>query len=164
MGKLLLIGMAVAIATAGAAHAAREKRMSVQIREAQIRSAPGFLSKVLATVPYTEQVSILEEKADWLRVQTETGGVEGWMHSNSLTAKKLTLSGGGADAQLAVSSEEQALAGKGFNSDVEKQFKERNKSANFNGVDKMEKLTIPAEAITQFLTDGSVKPAEGGAR
>jgi len=164
MRRLLIIGMVAAIAVAGAAHAAREKRMSVQIREAQLRSAPGFLSKVLATVPYTEQVSILEEKAEWLRVQTAAGGVEGWMHSNSLTSKRLTLSGGGADAQLAVSSEEQALAGKGFNSDVEKQFKERNKSADFSGVDAMEKLTIPAEAITQFLTDGNVKPTEGGAR
>ncbi len=164
MRRFVIIGVAAAIAASIPALAARDKRMSVQVRDGQVRSAPGFLSKVLATVPYTEQVSILEEKAGWFRVQTATGGVEGWMHSNSLTAKKLTLSGSGPDAQLAVSSEEQALAGKGFNSDVEKQFKERNKSADFAGVDKMEKLTIPAETITQFLTDGNVKPAEGGAR
>jgi hypothetical protein len=46
------------------------------------------------------------------------------MHSSALTKKKLKLAAGEADAATTVSSEEQALAGKGFNSDVEAKFKE----------------------------------------
>lgn len=164
MRRLVIIGIAAAIAACIPALAARDKHMSVQVREAQVRSAPGFLSKILATVPYTEQVSVLEEKADWVHVQTENGAIDGWMHNTALTSKRLKLSGSGPDAQLAVSSEEQALAGKGFNSDVEKQFKERNKSADFADVDKMEKLNIPPETIKRFLVEGEVKTAQGGAR
>lgn len=143
--------------------AARTKLMAVQVREAQVRQAPGYLSRVLATVPYTAAVTVLEEKNDWSRIQTGDG-MEGWMHSTALTTKRLKLSGDGPDAQLAVSSDEQALAGKGFNSDVEKQFKERNAKADFAAVDKMETLKIPVAEIQAFLKKGDVAPAKGGAQ
>lgn len=163
MRRFFIIGIAAAVAFSGTALAARQKLMSVQLREAQLRSAPAYLSRVLVTVPYTEQVVILEEKADWMRVQS--GSTEGWMHKTALTEKKLKLTGSGQDAQLAVSTEEQALSSKGFNADVEKQFKERNPKVDFTAVDKMEKLIIPVESVQKFLADGAVQPApEGGAR
>lgn len=162
MRRLVLSGVAIAIAITGSVLAATARRMSVQVRDGQVRSAPAFLSRVLTTVPYTEQVSVLEEKGDWSRVQT--GTIEGWMHKTSLTSTKLKLSGDGADAKLAVSTEETALSGKGFNSDVEKQFKERNEKVDFADVDKMEKIKIPVETVLTFLNDGNVHPAEGGAR
>lgn len=156
----LVVGLASVTPSVGA----RQKSMSVQIREAQVRSAPGFLSRVLTTVPYTERVTILEEKTDWVRVQIDGSQIEGWMHSTALTAKKLKLSAGEQDAQLAVSSDEQALAGKGFNSDVEAQFKKQNSKIDFAPVDKMVKIKIPAETIQAFLTDGSVTPTTKGAQ
>lgn len=163
MRRLALIAMVTIVAAT--ALAARQKQMSVQVREAQVRQAPGFLSRVLATVPYTEAVTVLEEKNDWTRVQTAVnGGTEGWMHNTALTSKRIKLSGAGPDAQLAVSSDEQALAGKGFNSDVEKQFKERNTKADFSPVDKMEKLKIPVTDIQSFLEEGGVTTANGGAK
>ncbi len=149
---------------ASTAWAARERQMSVQVREAQLRSAPGFLSRILVTVPYTERVSILEERSDWSRVRTIQGGVEGWLHNSALTSKRLTLSGDGPDAQLAVSSDEQALAGKGFNSDVEKEFKARNRNADFHIVDRMEKSEVPTDVILQFLKEGGLDAAKGGAQ
>ncbi len=162
MRRLWLISIAAAVA-AGPALAARQKQMSVQVREAQVRGAPGFLSRVLGTLPYTEEVAILEERTDWNRIRTLSGGLEGWLHSSSLTSKRLKLAGDGPDAQVTVSSDEQALAGKGFNSDVEQEFKARNQTADFSVVDKMEKLSIPTESIIQFLNEGDVKPPAGGA-
>ena len=154
--------IAIVAMLAATALAARTKTMNVQVREAQVRQAPGFLSRILATVPYTEPVTVLEEKGDWMRVQT--GSTEGWMHNTALTTKRLKLSGGGPDAQVTVTSDEQALAGKGFNSDVEKQFKERNAKVDFAVVDKMEKLKIPVAEIQAFLKKGDVAPVEGGAK
>ena len=154
--------IAIVAMLAATALAARTKTMNVQVREAQVRQAPGFLSRILVTVPYTEPVTVIEEKGDWMRVQT--GSTEGWMHNTALTTKRLKLSGSGPDAQVTVTSDEQALAGKGFNSDVEKQFKERNAKIDFAVVDKMEKLKIPVAEIQAFLKKGEVAPLEGGAK
>jgi uncharacterized protein YgiM (DUF1202 family) len=156
---VILVGITLAsVATA------RQKTMNVQVREAQIRQTPGFLSRVVATVPYTESVNILEEKNDWYQVQTTDGKQTGWMHNTALTKKKLKLSGDGPDAQMSVTSDEQALAGKGFNSDVEKQFKDRNAKIDFAVVDKMEALKIPIKDVQAFLVQGNVSPAKGGAK
>ncbi len=160
MRRLALIAMVAIVAVT--AWAARQKQMSVEVRDAKLRSAPTPISRVLATVGYTEKVTILEEKGDWNRVQF--GTLEGWISKGSLTTKTLTkLAAGGPDAQLSVTSDEQGLAGKGFNSDVEKQFKERNKEADFATVDRMEKITVSDAQILQFIKDGKLA-VEGGAR
>jgi uncharacterized protein YgiM (DUF1202 family) len=159
MRRLALIAMVAIVAVT--ALAARQKQMSVQVQNAQLRSAPTPISRVLATVGYTEKVTILEEKGDWNRVQF--GTTEGWMSKGSLTTRKLTIDAGGPDAALSVTSDEQGLAGKGFNSDVEKQFKERNKEADFATVDRMEKITVSDLQIQQFIKDGKLA-VEGGAQ
>ncbi len=159
MRRLALIAVVAIVAVT--AWAARQKVMSVEVRDAKLRSAPTPISRVLATVGYTEKVTILEEKGDWNRVQF--GTTEGWMSKGSLTTKTLTLAAGGPDAQLSVTSDEQGLAGKGFNSDVEKQFKERNKEADFSAVDRMEKLAVSDAQIQTFMKQGSLA-AEGGAQ
>ena len=143
--------------------AAKTKTMSVQVRKGQLRSAPSYLSRVITALDYTARVDVLEEKGAWLRVKLQEGDSEGWMNASALTKTKLKLASGDQDATTAVSSEEQALAGKGFNSDVEAKFKEQNKEVDFTWVDKMEKITIPAPTIVKFLEAGNVKAAEGGA-
>lgn len=157
MRRLALIAMVAIVAAT--ALAARQRQMHVQVREAQIRSAPTPISRVLTTVGYTESVTILEERGDWNRVRF--GASEGWMHKNSLTSKTLKLATGGPDAKLTVTSDEQGLAGKGFNSDVEKQFKERNREADFAAVDRMEKIAVSQAQVQQFLTQGSLATAGG---
>jgi uncharacterized protein YgiM (DUF1202 family) len=159
MRRLALIAMVAIVAVT--ALAARQKVMSVEVQDAKLRSAPTPISRVLATVGYTEKVTILEEKGDWNRVQY--GTTEGWMSKGSLTTKTLKLAAGGPAAQLSVTSAEQGLAGKGFNSDVEKQFKERNKEADFSAVDRMEKIAVSDAQIQQFMKQGSLV-AEGGAK
>ncbi len=144
--------------------AAKAKTMSVQVRKGQLRSAPSYLSRVITALDYTTKVDVLEEKGTWMRVKQQEGDAEGWMNASALTKKKLKLASGDQDATTAVSSEEQALAGKGFNSDVEAKFKEQNSEIDFTWVDKMEKMTIPTPTIVEFLKTGNVKAAEGGAK
>lgn len=141
--------------------AAKTKTMSIQVRQGQLRSTPSYLSRIKTTLNYTDRVTILEEKGVWMRVRPEAGTIEGWIHSASLTKKKLALKSGDTDATTAVSTEEQALAGKGFNSDVEAKFKENNDKVSFEWVDKMEKITIPTPKIISFLKAGDVKAKEG---
>ena len=138
-------------------------RMNVQVQSGQIRATPSFLGKVLATVPYGVSVEVLQQKGDWMQVKSLQGKV-GWMHQSSLTTKKVAMGSGATTAKTAASNDELALAGKGFNSDVEREFKAKNKNLNFAAVDRMEKIKIPAAEMEAFLKAGAVKPLKGGAQ
>jgi uncharacterized protein YgiM (DUF1202 family) len=161
MRKLVVIfGLFLFTAAVGSA---ASTRMNVQVQSGQIRSTLSFLGKVLVTVPYGVSVEILQDKGDWLQVKSLQGQT-GWMHKSALTASKVAMSSGTTTAKTAASSDELALAGKGFNSDVEREFKAKNKKLNFAAVDRMEKIKIPTAEMQAFLQTGAVKPAAGGAK
>lgn len=143
--------------------AAAPSRMNVQVQSGQIRATPTFLGKVLMTVSYGVSVEILQTQGDWMQVKSSQGQV-GWMHKSALTTKQVSMSSGGSTAKSGASSDELALAGKGFNSDVEREYKAKNKNLNFAAVDRMEKIKIPTTEIQTFLQTGAVKPADGGAQ
>jgi SH3-like domain-containing protein len=112
------------------------REMSVQVREAQLRATPSFLSPVKERIPYTERVNILQEQGDWMHVQPLSVNTQGWMHSSALTRKKLTLTAGDQAATQSVTTDEQALAGKGFNAQVESEYRQRNANLRFEWVDR----------------------------
>jgi SH3-like domain-containing protein len=155
---LFAIQLFAATAYAGA------KLMTIQNREAQLRTAPNYFSKVVATLSYTERVEVLESQTSWTKVRHPASGREGWIGSSALTTRKLALKATGEDADTGVSSEEQALAGKGFNPQVEAEFKTRNKDVDYASVDKMEAIKIPVEAVQRFLAAGGVTARKGGAQ
>lgn len=154
----IVLGLLLVLPVAGST---APVRMNVQVQSGQIRMTPTFLGKVLGTVSYGVPVAILQAKGDWMQVKSAQGQV-GWMHKSALTSKRVSMTAGNATAKSAASSDELALAGKGFNSDVEREFKAKNKNLNFAAVDRMEKLKIPATEMQTFLQAGAVKPAEGG--
>ncbi len=141
---------------------AATERMSVQVRQGQIRRTPSFLGQVVRVLSYGDQVQVMAAQQPWFQVQ-ETSGSNGWMHASALTRKRIVFRRTGDTARTAASSEELALAGKGFNEDVEHQFKSRNPNLSFLWVDRMEKLTISPAEMEAFLTRGGVRPAGGGA-
>jgi uncharacterized protein YgiM (DUF1202 family) len=146
---------------AAAALGAGPAVMSVQVKSGQVRETPSFLGKLIAPVSYGDRLEVLEQQGDWSKV-TAPGGQTGWVHNSALTKKKIAMKAGDQNAQTGASGEEMALAGKGFNSDVEADFKAKNKNIDFTWVDKMEKIKVTPEAMQQFLKDGGVQPAIGG--
>ena len=159
MRKVLILAMS---ATVILTSIARADRMSVQVQDGQVRATPSFLGAVIAKLPYGSSVEAQPEQNGWMQVQTATGQ-QGWMSASSLTTKKIAMTAGGAGASGA-SSDELALAGKGFNSDVEKEFKKENPNISFAAVDKMSKIKITPHEMQKFLAEGSVKPPTGGAK
>lgn len=137
---------------------AKPKTMSLQVKNGQLREEPSFLSPVRASVEYGDRLNVVREKGPWTEVCSVDGKIQGWIHSSALTKKRIRLRAGEKDADLAASSSELALAGKGFNSDVESEFKTRNADVDFSWVDKMEKTKIPAAEIAAFLKNGGVTP------
>lgn len=140
---------------------ASSRTMSVQIKKGPLRSSPSFLGKVVAEVSYGDRLEIREEKAGWARGSLVGKGVEGWIHSSALTTKKVVLKSGASDVQKSASGEELALAGKGFNKQVEGEFKNRHQNIDFTPIDQMEKIVVSAQEAREFLDEGGIRP-EGG--
>lgn len=146
---------AILLLAAGTALAGAPKEMSVQVRNGQLRATPNYLGKPVAPVAYGDRLAIVATQGDWFQVQSAAG--TGWLHKSALTEKKVVLKAGASDANTAASGEELALAGKGFNSDVEADFKKKNANIDFSPIDAMEKIKVtPAEART-FVEEGNGK-------
>jgi hypothetical protein len=90
-----------------------------------------------------------------------SGARSGWLHASALTKKRIAMQAGARDAQTAASGDELALAGKGFNSDVEAEFRSQNRGADFAAVDRMERIRVTPAESKEFLRAGGVAPAGG---
>lgn len=156
--KRILWSILLAAALVGPV-SAREAAMSVQIRTAQLRADPSFLGKLVATLDYGTRVTVSDEKGDWDFV-TAPNGMTGWIHQSALTTKKVVMQAGANDVSTSASGQELALAGKGFNSDVEADFKKKNADIDFTWIDRMEKIKVTAAEMSAFLKEGQVHPAQ----
>ena len=136
------------------------KMMSVQVKKCQLRNQPSFLGKIVSNLSYGDQVAVLEEKESWVNVQPPSEGA-GWVHVSALSTKKIVLNPGSSAVASSTSSEEIALAGKGFNQQVEQEFKRQNSGIDFNWIDKMEHIVIPQKEIQAFLQQGGLT-GQGG--
>lgn len=150
---LLLLIVAAAVLAAG-------PMRSVQVREGQLRQTPSFLGKITARVAYGDRLEVVGEQAGWAQVRGDAGS--GWIHASALTEKRVVLAAGRNDVAAGASGEEIALAGKGFNEEVEKTYRDANPDLDFTWVDRMETWNVsPAEA-SLFVTGGGLVP--GGER
>ncbi|MBW1766389.1 MAG: SH3 domain-containing protein [Deltaproteobacteria bacterium] len=156
--KAALITSLVICLTGFAAFAAGNKVLSVQVKEGHIRATPSFLGQILTKLSYGEQVEELIEKGDWVNVKLERNDSEGWMHISALSRKKIVLKPGVADVEQAASSDEIALAGKGFNEQVEGEFKAGNRDLDFTWINKMERIVISQYQMNSFLEEGGLHP------
>lgn len=142
--------------------AAPPTRMVVQVRQGQLRATPSFLGKLAQNVAYGASVEVFETRGDWMQVKTAQGA-SGWIHKSALTTKKLALASGATTAKTGVSKDELALAGKGFNSDIEKEYKRQKQGLNFEAVDRLEQVKATPAQVEAFLKAGGLK-TEGGAK
>lgn len=133
-----------------------QQMMSVQVQKAPIRATPGFLGQMTGASEYGARVSVVQKQGDWIKIRNEKG-LTGWVHQSALTKKKIKMTAGTQTAQTAASGDELALAGKGFNSDVEAQFRAQNADADFTWVDRMEKMEVAPEESAAFLKEGGVQ-------
>jgi len=157
LGAGLWLAMAL---VAGLAWAAGQV-MSVQVRTTQMRARPSFLGTTISEITYGTQVNLVSRQGPWVKV-TGPQGKTGWLHESALSEKELAMVSGGTEAATGASGEEIALAGKGFNDQVEREFRKQNADLDFGQVDRMEKIVVTPEQAAAFLAAGQIIPAEGG--
>jgi len=140
-----------------------QKTMIVQVKQAQIRSTPSFLAKIMARPAYGEKVTVLTEKKGWMKVKRNTAvRTEGWMHGSALSPVRVILKSGDQAKSWQSSAQEVALAGKGFNQKIEGEYALDHHNLDYAWVDKMEKISPDIEELEKFVIDGSLSLEEGG--
>lgn len=142
----------------GAVTAMAGTRMSVQVREGEIRNRPSFLGSVVAVAQYGDRVTVEREQGPWRFV--EMGDVRGWIHESSLTRQRIQWQAGEQDLRGAATEDELALAGRGFNARVEGEFKRGNEGVDFTWVDRMEAMRKSPTELLRFLQEGGLRGAE----
>ena len=140
---------------------AQNQKMSVQVQDGKLRADPSFLGKILGSVAYGDSVTVIKQQDPWVYVSAKGGQLSGWIHNSALSEKEIILRAGSADVAKTASQKEVALAGKGFNADVEKEFKSRNPKLNFEWVDRMEKFVVSDDEIRKFIQEGALSPQRG---
>jgi hypothetical protein len=145
--------------------AVAEDTLSVQVKESEIRATPSFLGKIISRVAYGEEVEVLENSGSWKKVSFRDNTSQGWIHESALSTKRIILQAGQTDARTGTTQDELALAGKGFNKQVEEEFSKQNKDLDYTWINRMEKFEVTPEVMETFLARGEVNvPSEGGAR
>jgi hypothetical protein len=147
-----------ALLFAGAAAIAAET-VTVIVKKTSVRRDRQFYAPTVAEATLGEAFAVLAREKGWVKVGTGAG--EGWLHESAVTAKKVAASaqapaGGKVDAQ------DVALAGKGFNPQVESEYRKKNPQADFAAVDRMERLGASEKAVAAFLGEGNLQPRGAG--
>ncbi len=135
--------------------------LSIQIKKGQLRETPSFLGKIVAELDYGDRVAALDQREAWIKVRSSSKNTEGWLHTSAVTTKKIILKPGASDVALAADSDEIALAGKGFNKQVEGEFQSQNPRLDYTLIDQMERVVISQEQIERFVRDGRLASRGG---
>jgi hypothetical protein len=122
---------------------------------------PDFASTPVAPVPVGAEVSVERQAGDWYKVEYQ--GKTGWINRQAFPApqasSKMSLPGllFGAPVKQ-TSSDEVALAGKGFTPEVESGYRTKHPEMNFAQVDKIESFKVAPAALQAFIKEGDLKP------
>ena len=155
MKRVVFLGFCFLLLLAGFSTAFGES-MSVTVREAELRSAPQFLSRVVGTAEYGERLEVNERRDPWFLLAA-SDGTTGWVHSSAVTTKEVVLTASDSEVRRGASADEVALAGRGFNERVENEFKEES-DVDYSGIDRMEsEYRIDPGTLLTFLEEGGLE-------
>jgi len=122
---------------------------------------PDFASTPIAPVPEGAEVNVERQAGDWYKVEYQ--GKAGWLNRQAFPApqagSKFNLPGmlfGTPVKQT--SSDEVALAGKGFTPEVESGYRAKHPEMNFAQVDKIETFKVDPATLQNFIKEGDLKP------
>ncbi|MDX1295493.1 MAG: hypothetical protein R3302_04465 [Sulfurimonadaceae bacterium] len=144
-----LIGTVALIIDASASQA-----MSVQVKQTVLKSIPSFLGQNSGILYYGDRVEAMLKEGAWFKVRTVSK--TGWLHATALSDKRIVLQSGSAYASRSVTSDEVTLAGKGFNAEVESEYRHGNPHMRFDLVDRMERYKIAPDIQRNFADRGKL--------
>ena len=121
-------------------NAQQPKTMTLQTKSEEMFSAPSFFSPTIATVKYSDRLTVFERKNTWAHVASEDMK-SGWIHLSALTDKSsaLYMKHGESDVHLGKKAE---IA-----------FRASSRLTDYSSVDKMEKSQIALCDVDSYFTN-----------
>ncbi len=122
---------------------------------------PDFAGTPIAPVPVGAEVNMQQQSGDWYKVEYQ--GQTGWLNRQAFvsaaTGSKFNLPGMLFGAPVKeTSSDEAALAGKGFSPEVESSYKQKHPEMKFAEVDQVEANRVDPAKLQGFIAEGGLKP------
>lgn len=145
IGAVLVLFVAILIA----------ETLIVKVRTTHLRKEPNFFAPTIAVLNAGESLEKLGTQDSWFKVRTSKG-LEGWVHSTAVQAKKFSLFAMDKSLKTQATASEVALAGKGFNKQVEDKYKTQHKNVSFVWVDRMLKIKVSPARMKDFLQKGKL--------
>lgn len=146
--KILLFAGALAAAPAAA------ETVTVIIKRSMIRKAPKHYAPPVSAVELGDRLESAKQAGGWHSVRF--AGKAGWLHQSAVTAKTIKLGNAKNVGSMGTSADELTLAGKGFNAEVEKEYRKAKPQADFRAVDALEKKKTPEKDLRRFLAAGGL--------
>jgi len=125
----------------------------VSVKTLTLKSGTGFFSGSKGTLNFGDKVTVIRIDGKFAEVKSAANSsLTGWTATANLSAKQV-VSGNSS----AASAREVALAGKGFNQEVENSYKNQKNNLNYADVDKAEAITVNEADLKKFLEEGRLK-------
>ena len=158
MKKIIVVfcvGLFVA-ASAIQAQAAKGGTMYVSAKTIELKSSTGFFASSRGKLDYGAAVTVLEIKGKWAEVRSAaSSSVSGWTAVANLSTKRVVA---GSSATGATASEV-ALAGKGFNQEIENAYKADGR-LNYADVDRTEAQKVSQKELYDFIVEGHLSEGD----
>lgn len=155
--KILFIALSALLLSAGLLMAATS--LKVRVKSTKLRRSPKFYASSMATLRFGESLEKLSEQDGWIHAQTSAGAT-GWIHSSAVTTPKFTVTAQ-RTAQEETSADEVALAGKGFNEQVEQEYR-KSTELDYTWVDRMDQMVVTEAEMERFFREGKLGEYGGG--
>ncbi len=156
----VLLALGLALFLLGPA-AVRAETLEVVQPNQYLYPDPDFAGSPMGAVPQGSRVQVERQAGDWYKVKYQ--GMEGWLHRQAFPAPKpqsgFNLPGllFGAPVKQ-TSSDEVALAGKGFTPEVESGYRQKHPELNFAQVDRVETFKVNPTKLESFIREGGLNP------
>jgi hypothetical protein len=155
--KKLIICFCLSLFITGlvSAQVSRGGILYVAVRTVALKSSTGFFAGNRGTLNYGDRVTVLQVSGRYVEVRSAANSsLTGWTASANLTTRQV-VSGNTSTA----STREVAMAGKGFNQEVENAYRTQG-DLNYADVDRVESITVSETDLRQFLEEGRLSTGD----
>lgn len=125
-------------------------------KENAVREYCRFFAPVKAPVQYNDLLDIVSPQGDWFKVKYKA--IEGCIHKTAIEKRTASFSGTTFPGKGAgtVSENEAALAGKGFNPQVEASYRKKYPEMKYSFVDSIEHDKVSEKEVAVFIISGGL--------
>jgi hypothetical protein len=152
---IVMFCLCLCAAAVVSAQASRGGTMYVATKTLSLKSSTGFFASTRGNLNYGAQVTVLQINGSWAEVRSAANSsVSGWAKTASLTPRRIV-----EGSTTSATAQEVALAGKGFNQEVENSYRSGS-NLNYADVDRMEAQQVNMNELQAFLQEGRLSMGE----